>query len=137
MEEKTEKKIETQGKNTESKRSQTNSEATKENRKVENGEARSTDRVSLNAESYSRTEHWLSQSEKRHKGIRFTRNDLVNFILLQHAPTLSEEELSVIGQVHFDDVRFYAWAVKTVREARTRGESLTVAALEKQYKVPR
>ncbi len=131
MEEKMEKKIETQGKNPENRKSQEKPKA------EDGGKIRSSERVALKPDIYSRTEQWLSQIDKHTKGVRITRNDLVNFILLQHAPTLSEDELSTIGLTHYNELRFYSWAIKTVREAQARGEGLTVAMLEKQYKIPK
>jgi len=131
MEEKKETKAETQGKNTEVRTPKIKSVAQGEEKK------KSAERVSLKEDTYSRTEQWLSQIDKHHKGIRINRNDLVNFVLLQHAAALSDEELSAIGTVHYNELRFYTWAIKNVREAQARGEGLTVAMLEKQYKIPK
>ncbi len=131
MEEKKDNKTETEFKSTENGNPKTKSGTQKAEKK------RSAERVSLKEDVHSRTEQWLSQIDKHHKGIRINRNDLVNFILLQHAPALSDEELSAIGTAHYNEVRFYTWALKTVREAQSRGEGLTVAMLEKQYRVPK
>ena len=87
---------------------------------------RHVDRVSLKSEVLSRVEHWISQVEDRHKAVRITRNEPVNFLLLHHAPALSEEETRLLGEAHHDEVRFAAWALKSIREARARGETLTL-----------
>lgn len=96
---------------------------------------RGPERVSLNPEVVSRMEQWMSQIEDEKKGVRITRNDLVNFLLLQHPAALSEQQLSEIGMTHFSEVRFYTWALKVVREAQSRGENLTIASLEERYGV--
>ena len=98
---------------------------------------RGTERVALNPEAIARVEEWMSHIEKEKKGVRITRNELVNFVLLRHAPVLSEEELNDIGKTHYSELRFYEWALKTVRKAQARGEDLTIAMLEKQYKIPK
>lgn len=132
MEEKKDRKAEPEFKNTENGNPKTKSGTQKKEDKK-----RSVERVTLKEDAHTRTEQWLSQIDKHHKGIRINRNDLVNFILLQHGSALSDEELSAIGTAHYNELRFYTWAIKTVREAQARGEGLTVAMLEKQYKIPK
>lgn len=97
---------------------------------------RGPERVALNLEAVARMEQWMSQIEKEKKGVRITRNDLVNFVLLRHAPVLSEEELTDIGKAHYSELRFYEWALKTVRKAQARGEDLTISMLREQYGIP-
>lgn len=113
-------------------------EKTKESKpqiKTRNQE-RGPERVALNPEAVARMEQWMAQIEKEKKGVRITRNDLVNFVLLQHGPVLSEEELTDVGKAHYSEVRFYEWALKTVRKAQAQGEDLTISMLKAQYGIP-
>ena len=136
MEDKMEKKKESSTKNMETRDLSSNTSTTKAGTPNTGPKARYIDRVSLRPEVLARVEHWISQVEDRCKAIRITRNELVNFILLHHAPGLSEEETQLLGEAHYDEVRFAAWALKSIREARSRGETLTLNDLMKKQRIP-
>ena len=101
------------------------------------GKNKNVDRISLKTESIARVEHWISQIKERHKSVRISRNAVVNFVLLQRAPELSNEEIEHLGGAHQDDIRFAMWAVKAMREARSRGERYSLWSLMEKEHLPK
>jgi hypothetical protein len=85
------------------------------------------DRVSLTPEALTRLSSWIREAESRLKGSRLTKSDLVNFLVMSHSASLSEKELEQLERDHFDDVRFAAWALRQIKEARAQGKDLSLA----------
>ena len=100
------------------------------------GKNKNVDRISLKPESIARVDHWISQIKERHQSVRISRNAVVNFILLQRAPNLSDDEIEQLGGAHRDDIRFAMWAVKAMREARSRGERYSLRSLMEKERLP-
>jgi len=85
------------------------------------------DRVSLTPESLARLSSWILEAEGHLKGSRLTKSDLVNFLIKSHSASLSERELEQLEREHFDEVRFAAWALRQIKEARAQGKELSLA----------
>lgn len=91
------------------------------------------DRISLKTEALARIERWITQVEQRYKAIRISRNELVNFLLLHRAAELSDEEGRLIGELHYDEVKFATWALKALKEAHARGEKVSLDDLIRKH----
>ncbi len=85
------------------------------------------DRVSLSPDSLNRLAGWTIDAEGHLKGSRLTKSDLVNFLIKSHSASLSERELEELERDHFDEVRFAAWALRQIKEARAQGKDLSLA----------
>ncbi len=85
------------------------------------------DRVSLSPESLNRLSILILEAEGHLKGSRLTKSDLVNFLIKSHSASLSERELEELERDHFDEVRFAAWALRQIKEARAQGKDLSLA----------
>ena len=87
------------------------------------------DRIRISAEAVQRLASWAEQIGGRLRGVRITRSDLVNFILLGHAEALTAVEMKELRGRYFDEVKFVLWAVEEQKAAETRGEDITVAEI--------
>lgn len=96
-----------------------------------------TNRILLNTEVLSKIDNWRAEVQKAFKGMKVTRADIANHLLGSRAKSLSPEEVHQIGNMHFDDVRFTAWALLALKEAKARGESTTLRALIDAFGIER
>lgn len=85
------------------------------------------DRVKISAEAIVRLNILAEQVASHLRGVKLTRCELVDFLLLSHSEALSPSELRDLEAKHFDEVKFAQWAVEELRAARTRGESVSLA----------
>lgn len=89
-----------------------------------------TERIVLRKEEYQKLELWINELNTKFDGmIRLTKSDLANFLIRQHAESLSEVEVSVLEAEHYDEVRWLNWALGKIREAKRQGLSLTLDEL--------
>lgn len=95
------------------------------------------DRITLSPEALSRVNGWVDYFNGKSRAVKVTRNDIVNFLLLNRAVELSEPEQSELERLHFDEVKFATWALNTIREAKARGETLTLESLVKSTRKQR
>lgn len=58
-----------------------------------------------------------------------TKSDIVALLISSHGPQLSEEELKILREQHFDEVKFALWMANKLRLARASGVSLTIQDL--------
>ncbi len=84
------------------------------------------DRITLNPEALNRVNEWLKSINTSTPGVSLGRADLVNFVISSHAPQLSKQELKELESLHRDDVKLMAWALRTLKEARANGKSLSI-----------
>lgn len=92
-----------------------------------------TDRILLHPETLVRVEHWMENIHKDLKGVKLTKADLVNRLLLTRPKDLTSEEKHQIGQLYFDEVRFANWALVALKEAKSNGRSTTLRDLVSQF----
>src|SRR5689334_7752251 len=85
------------------------------------------DRLLASPEALARLNDWLVSLEERLKGTALTRNQLVNWLIMSHDASLSVQEIKQIEERFFDEVKFAEWAVKELRAAQARGESVRLA----------
>lgn len=87
------------------------------------------DRITLSPEALKKVEAWVKEVETRHQGVHLTKSNIVDFLLLSRSPELSESELKEIVALHYDEVRFLAWALKQIRVAKAQGRVLTLESI--------
>ena len=105
-------------------------------RKKDSG-AITTERLSLRKEEQDKLDSWVQELNTKFDGmIRLTKSDLANFLIRHHPAKLSNEELALIEREHFDEVRWINWALAKIRDAKKRGQSLTLEELMEQRNMP-
>ncbi len=73
-----------------------------------------------------RNDHWNDQLSPKLSGKRLPRADFVNWLVLKQSADLSETDIVALHSEHFDPVRALEWAVKKVKEAQAKGESVNI-----------
>lgn len=94
------------------------------------------DRIKVSPEVLSRLSLWNEEITGRLRGVKLTRSDLVNFLILNHEQALSSSELKELENRYFDEVKFAQWALEELKAARARGESLSLADILAQNRTP-
>jgi hypothetical protein len=89
------------------------------------------ERVTLDPVAITRLDECVNQVQLQLKGVRLTRSDLVNFLVLQHPEGLSSAEIQILKTTHFDEAEFAEWALKEFRRAKERGENPSLADILK------
>lgn len=84
------------------------------------------DRVWIKANALNRLNHWVNEATERLRGVKLSRTDLVNFLILSHPEALSTQEMKEIEMRYFDPVKQGEWALGELRAARARGEQVTL-----------
>ena len=85
------------------------------------------DRITLSSGALERVNAWLDQIRDELKGIRISRNDLVEHFILAQPDQLPSEVIEALKDARFDEVAFAAWALRELKAARSRGDKLTLA----------
>ena len=88
---------------------------------------RLSDRITVGAEALGRLNQFLDQTSRCLRGIKLTRNELVNFLILNHPDAFSGAELKELEYRYFDEVKFAQWALGELKSAKARGETITLA----------
>ena len=94
------------------------------------------DRVTLSGEALTRIDGWIAQVTSKNKGVSVSRKDYLNWFILQHPETLSDEEVSRLETQFFDEIRFLSQSLKEMRAARARGEVVDLSAVLKAKEAP-
>ncbi len=87
------------------------------------------ERITVAKESLSRLSDWIEQIATEVKGIKLNRNDLVNWLIQNHASTLSADEVKEVERHFFDEVKFAEWALKELKAAKARGETTSLSEI--------
>ncbi|MBI2712739.1 MAG: hypothetical protein HYX41_07805 [Bdellovibrio sp.] len=85
------------------------------------------DRVKISAEAIAKLNNLAEQVNSQLRGVKLTRCELVDFLLLSHSESLSASELKDLEAKYFDEVKFAQWAVEELKRAKARGESVSFA----------
>lgn len=88
---------------------------------------RNPDRLVASPEVLTRLNEWLLFLEHKLKGISLTRNQLMNWIIMNRPHVLSNQEIKQIEEKFFNEVRFAEWALKELRAAQGRGEAIRLS----------
>ena len=92
------------------------------------------DRIRITADAVKRLAAWNEQMGDRLRGVRLTRSDLVNFLILNHPDALSGGEMKDLQARYFDEVKLIQWALVELVAAKARGEDVTFDDIMAQYK---
>ncbi|MGE3261358.1 MAG: hypothetical protein AB7K68_06235 [Bacteriovoracia bacterium] len=87
------------------------------------------DRVTLYEEAMKRVDGWIKQVQDSKAGVSLFRKDILNWYLLNAPEQLSAGEIADLAAQFFDQERFLKQALKRVRDAKGRGETLSLQAL--------
>lgn len=85
------------------------------------------DRVTLYEESLKRVDGWIKQVEESKAGVSLFRKDILNWFVLNSAEMLPVASIEAMATQFFDQERFLKQALKRVREAKGRGENLSLS----------
>jgi hypothetical protein len=87
------------------------------------------ERVTIHREAASRIDGWVTELQSTVRGLKLTRSDVVNWLVQSHSDSLTSREIEDIKQKYFDEVEFTEWALRELKEARGRGEKLSLSDL--------
>ena len=87
------------------------------------------ERVTISQEAGGRLDSWISELHTSINGIKLSKSDLVDWLIKSHSETLMPREVSSIKDRFFDDVAFAEWALHTLKEAKSRGDKLSLSDL--------
>lgn len=85
------------------------------------------DRVTLYDEALKRVDGWIKQVEESKAGVSLFRKDVLNWFVLNSAEVLPVASVEAMAAQFFDQERFLKQAIKRVREAKGRGENLSLS----------
>ena len=93
-------------------------------------ESTAIDRVTLGKDEGEKLDRWLEQIHATFNGLlKLNKSDLVNYLVSEHKAELVKKELKKLKSIHFNQVKFAAWALGRLKEAQKNGEKLTYADL--------
>lgn len=85
------------------------------------------DRIVLNAESVTVLGRLREQINLAFGGmIKLSNKDLANFLIQQRSSALSEQEVLNVKSEFFDDVTAAQWVLKKLKDAKGKGEHLSL-----------
>jgi hypothetical protein len=87
------------------------------------------DRVTLYEEAMKRVDGWIKQVEDSKPGVSLFRKDILNWHILNAPEQLDAGGIASLADQFFDQERFLKQALKRVRDAKDRGETLSLQAL--------
>jgi hypothetical protein len=85
------------------------------------------DRVTLYDDALKRIDGWIKQVEQSKAGVSLFRKDILNWFVLNAVETLPVASIDAMAVQFFDQERFLKQALKRVREAKERGENLSLS----------
>ena len=89
------------------------------------------DRIVLDATTLAVVAKVQSQIEAVFNGlVKLTNKDVVNYLVQCRTSELSGQELDVLRQTHFDEVKAAKWAVERLQAARSNMLQSGIAAWE-------
>lgn len=84
------------------------------------------DRVTLYEEAMKRVDGWISQVEASKGGVSLFRKDILNWYILDSPEQLDKDSVEALAVQFFDQERFLKQALQRVRDAKGRGENLSL-----------
>ena len=97
--------------------------------KPKNPKRKSLEKVCLDPQAQSRIKEWTIEVNNLLKGSKFSRSDMVTWIIKNRAVSLSSKELKAIKDEFFDPAKALMWAANKVREASKKGEEIDIEKL--------
>lgn len=88
------------------------------------------DRVTLDAKTLQIIDAWIAQVKLYKSGVDLSRKDLLNWLVQNLPERLSGSQERQLAEAHYSELRFLHYAARRIKEAKVRGESLTLKDLE-------
>jgi hypothetical protein len=99
------------------------------NRKKQDVTLPQIERVGIEASSIARVQGWLKQATSQRAGIELSVKKLVNWAIEQIPEVLEPSQLKNLSDQFYDEVKFLESALLQIKEAKTRGEALSLQDL--------
>jgi hypothetical protein len=99
-------------------------------------QARRLDRVTLRDEVLARLAIWREQLIQNFPGLKISNADLVEYCILAKSDELLASDLKAIKNEYYDEIQLTAWALKEMKEAKKRGEEVSLADILNRGKSP-
>lgn len=87
------------------------------------------DRVTLYDEAMKRVDGWIKQAQDSKAGVSLFRKDILNWYILNAPKQLDAKSIENLAAQFFDQERFLKQALKRVRDAKGRGETVSIQEL--------
>lgn len=84
------------------------------------------DRVTLYDEALNRLDSWIKQVESSRSGVSLFRKDVLNWFVLNSPEALPVASVDAMATQFFDQERFLKQALSRIREAKERGEKVSL-----------
>ena len=95
------------------------------------------DRITLDAKTLQVIDSWIAQVKTYKSGVDLSRKDLLNW-LVQNLPTrLSGSQEQQLAEAHYSELRFLHYAARKIKEAKAKGETLTLKDIEGSTSAPK
>jgi len=104
---------------------ETKTTETKTRRKAEDA-ASAIERVGIEPENMTRLQAWLKQATTQRSGIELSIKKLVNWAILQIPDVLESAQLKDLSDRFYDEIKFLETALLQIKQAKARGETLTL-----------
>lgn len=87
------------------------------------------DRVTLYEEAMKRVDGWIKQAEEAKTGVSLFRKDILNWHIINAPEQLDVKSIEDLAARFFDQERFLKQALRRIRDAKGRGETLSLQEL--------
>jgi len=87
------------------------------------------DRVTLGPEALNRLDTWITQITTCHRGVRLTRNNLVEWLIVSRPMEMPRADETALAERFYDEERFLREVVREMRVRKSRGESVELSEL--------
>ncbi len=87
------------------------------------------DRITLYEEGMKRVDGWIKQVQESRTGVSLFRKDILNWYINNAPEHLDARAVKILAMQFFDQERFLRQALKDVRDAKERGETVTLKDL--------
>jgi len=87
------------------------------------------DRVTLTPNLLTKMDGWIKQVTDLHRGVRLTRNNLVDWLIDSYPVELPTADVKAIAERYYDEERFLKDAMRELRARKARGESVNLDEL--------
>ena len=85
------------------------------------------DRVTLTPDLMTRLDGWMKQVTDRHRGVRLTRNNVVDWLISSYPAELPSADIKILAERFYDEERFLKDAIRELRSKKARGEIVCLA----------
>jgi len=87
------------------------------------------DRVTLPPELLSKLDAWMKHITDRHRGVRLTRNNMIEWLISSYPNELPSVDIKTIAERFYDEERFLKDAIRELRLKKARGENVSLAEI--------